>query len=155
MRMWHYKLLPYLPDAQLRGQLRELVAIMHNWRDKGFPRNGLVNIITEYPKHHLYTYFKMFQSSYERRFKKPLNPKWELEFRDFCSDGSGIVSQYSHIYCPEIYGGWHDKTYLRICMANLLEKYRYAFMSKGKIDCSEMQRLCEGYRNITGEDYEI
>ena len=30
MRMWHYRLIPYLPDLQLKGQLRELVAIMHN-----------------------------------------------------------------------------------------------------------------------------
>ena len=25
MRLWHYKLLPYLPDAQFKGQLRELI----------------------------------------------------------------------------------------------------------------------------------
>ena len=35
MRLWHYRLLPYLPDAQFKGQLREMVAIMHDWRDKG------------------------------------------------------------------------------------------------------------------------
>lgn len=26
MRLWHYRLFPYLPDLQFRGQLRELVA---------------------------------------------------------------------------------------------------------------------------------
>ena len=31
MRIWHYKLLPYLPDKQFKGQLRELVAIMRAW----------------------------------------------------------------------------------------------------------------------------
>ena len=35
MRLWHYRLFPYLPDLQFRGQLRELVAIMHDLRDKG------------------------------------------------------------------------------------------------------------------------
>lgn len=76
MRMWHYKILKYLPSDQLKGQLRELIAIMHRWRDDGFPRHMLVNIITEYPKSHFYTYFKMFQSVYEERFRKTLNPKW-------------------------------------------------------------------------------
>ena len=38
MRLWHYKLLPYLPDAQFKGQLRELVAILHDWRDKALEK---------------------------------------------------------------------------------------------------------------------
>lgn len=29
MRLWHCELLPYLPELQFKGQLRELVAIMH------------------------------------------------------------------------------------------------------------------------------
>lgn len=150
MRMWHYKLLPYLPDMQLKGQLRELVAILHNWRDNGTPRHGLVNSVMYFPKSHFYSYFKMYQTVYEQRFRKPLNPKWELEFRNFCSDGSGVVLVF-----PEIYGGWHGKEYLRVCMANLFEKYAFAVMSKSKLDCTEMQRLCDGYKYITGEEYKI
>ena len=75
MRMWHYKLLPYLPDMQLKGQLRELVAILHNWRDNGTPRHGLVNSVMYFPKAHFYSDFKMYQAVYEQRFRKPLNPK--------------------------------------------------------------------------------
>lgn len=34
-RLWDYRLLPYLPDLQFKGQLREIVLIMHDWRDIG------------------------------------------------------------------------------------------------------------------------
>lgn len=50
IRIWHYQLLPYLPDAQFKGQLRELVAIMHDWRDKGKTNHLLINKVMEYPK---------------------------------------------------------------------------------------------------------
>lgn len=47
MRLWHYKLLPYLPAAQFKGQLRELVAILHTWRDKGQTNHILINRVME------------------------------------------------------------------------------------------------------------
>lgn len=43
MRIWHYQLLPYLPDAQFKGQLRELVAIMRDWKRKGKTNHVLIN----------------------------------------------------------------------------------------------------------------
>ena len=30
MRLWHYKLLPYLPELQFKGQLREMVTRLHD-----------------------------------------------------------------------------------------------------------------------------
>lgn len=38
MRLFHYALLPYLPELQFKGQLREIVLIMHQWRDEGKTR---------------------------------------------------------------------------------------------------------------------
>ena len=84
MRMWHYKLIPYLPDLQLKGQLRELVAIMHNWRDKGLSKHMLVNNVVMYPKTDLYTYFEWCKFYYESRFGKLFNKKYVKEFQDFC-----------------------------------------------------------------------
>ena len=60
MRLWHYKLLPYLPDLQFKGQLRELVAIMHDWRDNGKTNHLLINRVMEYPKADFYGYFLVF-----------------------------------------------------------------------------------------------
>jgi hypothetical protein len=54
----------------------------------------------------------------------------------------------------EIFRRWHDKGYLRVCMANLYEKYQYGWGSS-RITQDEWQRLLDGYRLITGEDYQI
>lgn len=64
MRLWHYKLLPYLPEAQFKGQLRELVAIMHDWRDKGQTNHILINRVMEYPRADLYGYFMEYALEY-------------------------------------------------------------------------------------------
>ena len=61
MRIWHYAILPYLPNAQFKGQLRELVAIMHDWRDKGTTNHLLINKVMEYPKSSLTQYFLYYE----------------------------------------------------------------------------------------------
>ena len=53
MRIWHIDLLYYIPDSQFKGQLRELVAIMHDWRDKGKTNHLLINGVMEYQKNDL------------------------------------------------------------------------------------------------------
>ena len=50
MRLWHHKLLRYLPEAQFKGQLREMVAIMRDWRDRGTTNHLLINKVMEYDK---------------------------------------------------------------------------------------------------------
>ena len=157
MRMWHYKLIPYLPDLQLKGQLRELVAIMHNWRDKGIPNHMLINVVINYDKSEFYSYFDWYKYNYEKRFKKSFSENYVKEFQDFCNvhPSTNTAPKDSLMKFPSIFAGWHDRNYLRVCMANLYEKHRFSFMSKSKIDVSDWQRLCEGYRYITGEDYEI
>lgn len=70
MRLWHYRLLPYLPDAQFRGQLRELVAIMRDWRDKGKTNHVLINAVMEYPKNTL-----LNTSNYMQQFIIPVTRK--------------------------------------------------------------------------------
>jgi hypothetical protein len=54
----------------------------------------------------------------------------------------------------EPFKGWHNKEYLRVCLANLYEKH-YFGIGKSRITDEEWQRLCEGYKTITGEDYKI
>lgn len=148
MRLWHHKLLPYLPDKQLRGQLRELVAIMHDWRDKGRTNHMLINRVMEYPRDDLYTYFLIYAGAYEQRFGKPVSDKLRKEFYDFAMVGRDAPPPL--VYNP--FFGWHDKQYLRICMANLVEKSTYA-MGKNAISPADLARLYNGYKQITGEDY--
>lgn len=141
MRLWHYKLLPYLPDAQFKGQLRELVAIMHDWRDKGSTNHLLINRVMDFPKADLYGYFLEYAVEYERRNNS--RPRTTVAFREF-ADGR---------YTEEPFLGWHDLQYLRICMANLFEKH--LGVGKSRITDREWARLRKGYREITGEDYEV
>lgn len=144
MRLWHYRLLPYLPDAQFRGQLRELVAIMRDWRDKGKTNHVLINAVMEYPKEHLAEYFKLYAAVYYSRYEKNIKEEYVEEFKEFCSKSLPP-------YAP-LFEGWHNETYLRVCMTNLFEKYNFGF-GKSKLTEDEWDRLCYGYEHITGKPF--
>lgn len=146
MRIWHHKLLPYLPDSQFKGQLRELTAIMRDWRDKGKTNHLLINRVMLYPKAELSLYFTLYYLEYVRRYEKPTSQNIFMEFMTFPQE---VISPDT-----EIFKGWHDKGYLRVCMANLYEKYQYG-RGSSQITKDEWQRLTDGYRLITGEDYQI
>lgn len=143
MRLWHIDLLPYLPDKQFRGQLRELVAIMHDWRDKDATNHLLINRVMEYPKNDLVRYFIYYESEYHKRYGKWLNDYWQ-EFKRF-DDGGKNVS---------VFKGWHNKEYLRVCVCNLYEKYHFG-VGKSRVTDEEWEKICSGYEKITGEKYEI
>lgn len=147
MRLWHYKLLPYLPDAQFKGQLREMVAIMHDWRDKGTTNHLLINRVMGYTKTELLRYFAYYCMVYDFRYEKLPQKDYRLEFLAFANMESIVITD-------RLYTGWHNDRYLRVCMANLYEKHVFG-LGKSRITEEEWQRLLEGYRNITGEDYQI
>ena len=146
MRIWHYKLLPYLPDAQFKGQLRELVAIMRDWRDKGKTNHLLINRVMLYPKSELTLYFTLYYWEYSRRYGKEASQNIFLEFLNFPQDRANPTEQ--------IFADWHDNGYLRVCMANLWEKHHYG-RGSSRITDEEWKLLLEGYKTITGVDYQI
>lgn len=146
MRIWHIDLLPYLPDLQFKGQLRELVAIMHDWRDKGTTNHILINDVMNYPKEDLSTYFYRYMWIYYDRYGKMVSEKTIEEFEEF--------SPAYYDACEPIYEDWHCTDYLRVCMANIYEKHEFA-KGKSRITDDEWQRLLHGYREITGEEYKI
>ena len=144
MRLWHYRLLHYLPDAQFKGQLRELVAILHDWRDKGKTNHILINRVMEYPKDDLYGYFLEYAVEYQYRNGDKL-PNCTEEFRSFKTVNALVMRPFS---------GWHNKEYLRVCMANLYEKHVFG-RGKSRITDAEWDWLMWGYKVITGEKYQI
>ena len=146
MRLWHYELLEYLPDAQFKGQLRELVAIMHDWRDKGETNHILINRVCDHPKSDLTAYFVTYAILRKARYGKFISSRLFDEFADFAPD-------YEEP-CEPLFVGWHDKEYLRCNMANLYEKWKFA-KGKSRITDEEWARLCDGYKAITGEEYHI
>ena len=147
MRLWHYQLLPYLPELQFKGQLRELVLVMHQWRDEGKTNHLLVNRVMEYPKEDLFRYSVRYDDEFIRRYGKSMGEKYKREFVDFCPNRHSYLSY-------EIFKGWHNKEYLRVCYSNLYEKHVFG-VGKSRITDEEWQKLVDGYRQITGEEYYI
>ena len=145
VRLWHYELLPYLPELQFKGQLRELVAIMHDWRDKGKTNHLLINRVMEYPKDNLYWYFCEYEGVYYRRYGKTLAEQ-AYDFGEFAN--------WNIETNKGLFDGWHNKEYLRVCMANLYEKHVFG-VGKSRITDEEWETLLDGYRQITGEEYVI
>ena len=156
MRLWHYELLPYLPDMQLKGQWRECCLIADGLAKNGTPNHLLVNKISEFLAPHFLDYTeKVCVEMRRRKFiltEGSIN-KFSENYADYCHQDKrwfrGIGGQYDCLF-----DGWHDYTYLRVCMANLYEKHFFG-ISKSRITDEEWQRLCEGYKEITGEDYKI
>lgn len=142
MRLWHYELLPYLPDAQFKGQLRELVAIGKDLLQKGKTNHILINRVMEYPKSDLAGYFMLYEEEYRKRYNKTFDKDIYLLF--------GVLSNNTATYPPFKY--WHNKEYLRVCVCNLYEKYHFG-VGKSKISQAEWDRILQGYENITGEKW--
>lgn len=147
IRIWHHQLLPYLPDLQFKGQLRELVDIMHDWRDKGKTNHVLINKVMEYPKAELTFYFALYYRRYYERYG--FNIKFPI-YQEFVDFGCEDIDKCSDI---PLFKDWHNQTYLDICMWNLYEKH--LGIGKSRITDEEWARLCEGYRQICGKDFAV
>ena len=143
MRLFHYKMLEYLPSAQLRGQWRECGLIAQGIQENGTPNHLLVNKVMEYPIDEFLSYCCRIYAEMKRRDFRIL----EASHERFAKFGA-----YRWVENP--FEGWHTKEYLRSNMANLWEKH-FMGVGKSRIKYEEWQRLCEGYKNITGEEYKI
>lgn len=145
MRLWHYRMLPYLPDAQLLGQVREAIAIMRQWRDKGKTNHLLINRVMDYPKSHLTTYYiTHLAPAYLARFGK--HPGYVEEFLNF--------SNREQLTTGKPFPGWHDDKYAMICLVNLLEKRLYG-KGSGQITQEDYDRARYGARYSGNDGDEI
>lgn len=82
MRLWHYALVPFLPQSQLISQWRELNAIFTNK-----PNHILINYVYKYKKHQLLTYsLLVIREMYRRHINiKSFKNMYEY-FKDTCPD---------------------------------------------------------------------
>ena len=143
MRLWHYRLLPYLPREQLVSQWRECVCIAKDVHDNGTPNHILVNYVTEYSSEQFMIYAKQVM--------------WEMESRGYSVSDKSKEKLRSYTGCDfpdyECRGNpfehHHNWYYLRICMANLMEKLNAAENAAG------IHVLCDGYKEITNEIYKL
>ena len=113
MRLWHYKLIPFLPKSQLLAQWRELNSI-YKKQDKHI----LINYVYEYPREDLLAYSLLVMSEMNERgieIKKTEN---------FDSYFSGVyVKNIPNLESFIPFKNHHNNRYLLQCFYNLQEKY--------------------------------
>ena len=132
MRLWHYKLIPYLPKSQLLAQWRELNSIF-----KKQDKHILINYIYEYPQEDLYKYSYIVLNELEKWF---ISVKSMSKFFDYFSD----VFDVDWFKNPFL--NHHNDRYLLQCFYNLQEKY-----DRGQKDFTEenYEKLEEFIKNET------
>lgn len=109
MRLWHYKLIPYLPKSQLLDQWRELNIIF-----KKQDKHILINYVYEYHKLDLLVYSDLVIAEMLKRGYKLNTNNYYRYFGKF-----DII--YEADYKPFKYH--HNSRYLEQCFYNLQEKY--------------------------------
>ncbi len=156
MRLWHKDLIPYLPDLQLRGQWRECALIADALAKNGTPNHLLVNRIVECMPMNFSLYIRLVITQMKSRGFFVSNSSFEKIVKNLAKWNSKqkMLQLPDIVKATDAFLDWHNKEYLRVCMANLYEKHRFG-IGKSRITDEEWQRLCDGYKTITGEDYVI
>ena len=113
MRLWHWRILPYLPKSQLIAQWRELNSIYVK-EDKHI----LINYVYEYDKVHLLAYSLLVISELERRH---IQIKSMDNFNRYFETTRLIAAGDLATFEP--FPLHHNHRYLLQCFANLQEKY--------------------------------
>lgn len=114
MRLWSKNLITTLPSKQLISQWREIMAIIGSIKKKGFPNHILVNKVMNYTLNHFSSYTKIVTDEMIKRGYN-LNKEKIKYVYEFCGE--------PNIPFIDIYLGWHDEEYTRICLYNMYEKY--------------------------------
>jgi uncharacterized protein (TIGR02328 family) len=127
MRLWHQKLLPYLPRQQLLGQHRECCALRGNGWGK---KHAIVDYIFKHEPERLVAYHHLVMDEMKRRGYNPdltwRNACWrgnvlgeQLAWANFikASDLAIAANDSGAMIYPE-----HDDAYLQECLDNLAGK---------------------------------
>lgn len=122
MRLWHYKLIGYLPNSQLLAQWRELNTIFRAGVER--INHVLINYVKEYenPKDELYAYGdRVLNEMHRRGLVKHISFKnWNEFFQEELSRPAYELSEDKG-YAP--FKKHHTDRYLIQCFYNLQEKY--------------------------------
>lgn len=137
MRLWHNKLIPFLPKSQLLAQKRECDLILKDrWNGKK-TNHVLINYIYEYSDISFTIYYSKLYAEFKKRNFK-FNDKHQIVNYEFAKDKA-----------LECFNRHHNNEYLTICYWNLREKYL-----RGQKDFSAdlWQKIEEFYKKeIKGE----
>ena len=112
MRLWHYKLIPVLPNQMLVSQWRECIAIKRQW-EKGTLKHRLVSYVLNYDKEYFMNYLHIILDQMDFRNIK-YQYKYYYEIKDFCKPTHYLAGRHYKE---------HNDRYLKQCFYNLQEKY--------------------------------
>ena len=141
MRLWHYKLIAYLPNKQLVSQWRECIAIKRQW-EKGTLKHPLVSYVMKYSKEYFMEYVYLVREELQNKNIK-YNNKYYDEILSFCEEDIDYdeIIDYEDDNCLMFQE--HNTRYLKQCYYNLQEKY-----DRGIITNDEWKLI---HKNIYGE----
>ena len=111
MRLWHYRLIPVLPNKMLVSQWRECIAIKRQW-EKGTLKHRLVSYVMDYDTSFFSNYVTLIANEMDRR-----NIKFKVQYLDEIFEFSSNLNTVLFIPYPE-----HNDRYLKQCYYNLEEK---------------------------------
>ncbi len=114
MRLWHYKIIPYLPDRFIIAQWRECVAIKRQW-EKGTLKNKLVTYVMQYDKSYFFNYVMTVVTEMNNRGIKYKSILYN-EIFEFCKEDLKIQGDILPSYDE------HNSRYMIQCYFNLEEK---------------------------------
>lgn len=116
MRLWHYKLIPYLPKSQLIGQWRELNSIF-----KKQDNHILINYIYEYPRVNLFNYTILVINEMKNRgYKVKTMSNFDNYFKNIENDDD---LDKGSCFGENPFPKHHNYRYFLQCFYNLQEKY--------------------------------
>ena len=123
MRLWHYKLIPVLPNTMLVSQWRECIAIKRQW-EKGTLKHRLVSYVMNYDKKYFFNYTtKVMMELSKRDIRHNINLLKEIA--EYSIKNENDVLESNFCYYPE-----HNNRYLKQCYYNLQEKYDRGIIAK-------------------------
>ena len=133
IRLWHYELIPVLPNKMLVSEWRELIAIKRQW-EKGILKHRLVSYVMDYDKGYFWEYFsEILQELINRDIK--YKDVYITEIDNFCNPR--INNKYSRYK-------EHNDRYLKQCLYNLEEKATRNIISK-----EEWLRIYNKFKDFT------
>ena len=123
IRLWHYELIPYLPQKQLIAQWRECCCIAKNIAINGTPNHLLVNKVLNYPSIHFIYYTNLILEEMKNRGYK-INEKSYISFCNNMTIGQCWFKHTNDIIKnkDDLFPHWHTTRYLKQCIYNLQEK---------------------------------
>lgn len=128
IRLWHYKLLPVLPDRFIVAEWRECLAIKRQW-EKGTLKHRLVSYVMDQDKATFLCYvFDIIDEMKKRGIK--YQEKYFSEIFKFCD------VDFSEVYPYNLHYTQHNNRYLLQCYYNLEEKY-----DRGIVSFDEFQKI--------------